>query len=93
MNNMEPRSNIRYTCSECIREMYPRAGSFTPDEVRAASHVKANFDGEHMWVEVDKVTDQGVNGTVANDPERPESPPYDAEVFIVFSKIEDVGKF
>ena len=46
-----------------------------------------------MWLEVGKVTDQGVNGTVANEPERPESPPYDAEVFIVFSKIEDVGKF
>ena len=89
----EPRSNIGYTCSDCIKKIYPRAGSFTPDEVRAASHVKANFDGEHMWLEVGVVTDQGVNGRVANDPERPESPPYDAEVFIVFSKIEDVGKF
>jgi hypothetical protein len=46
-----------------------------------------------MWLEVGVVTDQGVNARVANDPERPGSPPYDAEVFIVFSKIEDVGKF
>ena len=89
----EPRSNIEYTCSDCSKEKYPRAGAFTLGEVRASSHVKANFEGEHMWLKVGKVTDQGVVATVANDPERPESPPYGAEVFIAFGKIEDIGKF
>ncbi len=87
----EPDSNIVYTCSDCSKEMYPRAGTFTADEVRASSHIKANFDSEHMWVKIVKVTDQGVNGTVDNDPVRPGSPPCGAEVFIVFSKIEDIG--
>lgn len=86
---MEPRSNIRYVCSDCSKELYPRAGTFTPDEVRASSHIKANFDGEHMWLKVVKITDQGVLATVDNQPERPGSPPYGAEVFIPFSKIED----
>lgn len=90
---MEPRDNIVYVCSDCIKGMYPRAGTFTPDEVRASSHIKANFDGEHMWIEVVTVTEQGVKGTVANDPERSGSPPYDAEVFIAFGKIEDIGSF
>lgn len=90
---MEPRSNIEYFCSDCIKEKYPRAGTFTPDEVKASSHVKANFDGEHMWLVVGKVTDQGVVGTVDNDPTRSGSPPYGTEVFIAFGKIEDIGKF
>ena len=87
------RDNIVYVCSDCIKGLYPRAGTFTPDEVRSSSHIKANFDGEHMWIEVVTVTEQGVRGTVANDPERSGSPPYDAEVFIAFGKIEDIGSF
>jgi hypothetical protein len=89
----EPRSNIRYVCSDCIKEMYPRAGTFTPDEVLASSHIKANFDKEHMWLAIVKVTDKGVRATVDNDPVQPRSPPYGAEVFVVFSKIEDIGSF
>lgn len=90
---MEPRDNIAYVCSDCIKELYPRAGTFTPDELRFANHIKANFDKEHMWIEIVNVTDEGVSGTVANEPERPKSPPYGAKVFIVFSKIEDIGRF
>jgi len=39
----EPESNLRYMCSDCRKEMYPRAGSFTSDEVKAASK------GELWW--------------------------------------------
>jgi uncharacterized protein YegJ (DUF2314 family) len=88
----EPRNNIEYTCSDCLKKMYPRAGTFTPEEVLASTYVKANFDREHMWVEIVKVTDQGVVGTVANMPERPNSPPYGAKVFITFGNIEDIYK-
>lgn len=90
MESREPRSNIGYICSDCVKDKYPRAGTYTPDEIRSASHIKANFNGEHMWITVDKITDQGVNGTVDNDPERPGSPPCGAEVFIALGKIEDL---
>jgi len=89
----EPRSNIGYICSDCIPERFPRAGLFPPDEVKRATHVKVNFDGEHMWIKIDKVTKAGVSGTVANDPTRFNSPPFEAEVFIAFGKIEELGKF
>lgn len=91
MRNKENPDNIVYACSDCSKAMYPRAGTFTPDEIRAATHIKANFEGEHMWITVTNVTDQGVNGTVDNEPVRPRSPKYGAKVFIVFSKIEDIA--
>ena len=89
----EPESNLRYMCSDCVKDRYPRAGSFTPDEVKAATYVKANFGGEHMWLDRGEVTEQGVFGTVANDPSRPGSPPFGEKVFIAFGNIEELGKF
>ncbi len=89
----EPRSNIGYICDDCIPERFPRAGLFPPSEVKEATHVKANFGGEHMWIEIDKVTSLGVRGTVANEPTRFNSPPFEAGVFIAFGKIEELGKF
>ena len=89
----EPKDNLVYFCSDCSKKMYPRAGTFTPDEVRSSTHIKANFNTEHMWIKVVTVTEQGVKGTVDNDPERLGSPPYGAEVFIAFGKIEDIGSF
>lgn len=97
MESREPRANIGYICDDCIPERFPRAGLFPPSEVKESTHVKANFGGEHMWIEIDKVSSlghgSGVRGTVANDPERPGSPPHGTEVFIPFDKIEDLGKF
>ena len=90
---MEPRENIIYTCSDCSKTMYPRAGTFTLDEISHSNHVKANFGREHMWVKVDEITHLGVKGTVANQPERPSSPPYGAEVIIEFEHIEDIANF
>ncbi len=81
---------IIITCGEHSKLMYPRAGTFTPDEVRDTEYIKANFGGEHMWIIVDSITELGVNGTVDNDPVKPESPPCGSKVFISFSKIEDI---
>jgi len=70
--------------------LYPKKGTFTKKDLVGKTHVKKNFNGEHMWVAIDSIQDIGIFGTVDNVPEWEGSPEYGQNVFVLWSEIEDV---
>lgn len=85
----EPSDNIEVICSKCLREKYPYKGTFTAEALRGATHVKAAFGAEHMWVKVRAVTSEYVVGTVDNIPILSDSPRYGEEVEVPIGEVED----
>jgi len=70
MNNDKESKNILYLCKECSKEVYPRKGKFTIEEIKKAQFIKKLFnDKEHMWIKIAKIEDNEVIGTLANDPQ------------------------
>lgn len=64
---MEDPSNIRMIDDEKLKELCPRAGTFTADQVRKVKYVKVMLteDGhsEHVWITVDMVLPFDTIGT------------------------------
>lgn len=85
--------NIRTICPECLAQTYVRKGTFTAKEIAEATHAKANFHGEHMWIKITERNDKGVVGTVTNIPAMSDSPKFGTQVNLTFLQIEDLGAF
>jgi len=90
MKNPEPEENIITLCKECRKRLYPNAGNWKKPDMKFASHVKKNFNGEHMWVKIVSIHDDGVIGTVDNIPVTEGSPTLGTMVCVPYEEIEDV---
>ncbi|MDH5375803.1 MAG: DUF2314 domain-containing protein [Candidatus Bathyarchaeota archaeon] len=84
------KDNAIMPCGDCSEKKYPKKGKFTREDLKDCSHVKKEFHGEHIWVRITEVLDDGVKGTIDNDPVFETTPDYGTEVFVKYSEIEDV---
>ena len=82
--------NIEMVCPSCADEKYKMKGKFTDKDVRVGWFVKKLFENtEHMWVKVTKITNQGLCGTLDNDPIIVDMVCGD-EVFVKWKDVEDI---
>lgn len=70
--------------------LYPKKGSFKREDLEGKTHVKKEFYGEHIWIKIMKIRDDGVIGTIDNEPVFVETPSFGTEVFVKYEEIEDV---
>jgi Uncharacterized protein conserved in bacteria (DUF2314) len=91
--------NIRITCTDCSKKLYPNAGKFTEKQLKKAKLVKAMFTeegkmSEHMWVKVEQVITTNnithVHGTLNNDPVDLTNIKFGDVVMVSASKVEDI---
>jgi len=86
----ENPDNIITTCSNCAKQLYPNKGKWAKRDMKFCTHVKKDFNNEHMWVEITRVKKDGVEGTVVNIPIFENSPTFGTKVFVKYEEIEDV---
>lgn len=94
----EPLSNIGAVCEDCAS----KPGKYTGQDPKTfvGKHVKLGFPArdprtmkkttEHMWVEVQEVTPEGLKGTVNNDPIMVTQYICGTEILFTVDEIEDV---
>jgi len=58
----EPKDNVVVTCGDCAEKIYPKKGTFTKNDLEGCTHVKKEFHGEHLWIKISEITDEGVKG-------------------------------
>lgn len=62
---MSEEDNIYLICEDCVKKAFPNKGKFTLEEISMASQVKKRFGREHLWVEVDSLSEWGIVGYLA----------------------------
>jgi tetratricopeptide (TPR) repeat protein len=86
----EYSSMERFT-KELFDKKHPNKGKFTRKDMQFCESVLTRFGrGEHMWVVITKITDEGIEGRVDNTPTKEGSPKYGEHVFVCYKEIEDV---
>lgn len=90
MSERESDDNILISCKDCSEKLYPNRGRWQKSDMKFATHVKKNFDGEHMWVKISCIQEDGIIGTVDNIPIKSESPILGTVVFVKYTEMEDV---
>lgn len=86
----ENLDNIIITCSDCVKHLYPNKGRWARKDMKFCTHVKKNFNNEHLWVKITSVKKDRVEGTVANISILESSPTFGTKVSVRYKEIEEV---
>jgi uncharacterized protein YegJ (DUF2314 family) len=86
----ESKDNITIVCSKCSDKFYPNKGHWTKTDMKYATLVKKNFNGEHMWIKIISVQNDGILGEVDNIPIFPDSPKLGQTVYVEYKEMEDI---
>lgn len=82
--------NVALICKDCATKKYPHKGKFTKEQLLHTTYVKKSFSGEHMWVKVTSVDEDGtVHGTVANVPVMQGRPAFGSQVDVKQAEVEE----